>query len=135
MPAPLDLRELGEQARKRGDLPAAQQLYEQAVAQVRASGDRLRLAHTIRHLGDVHRQQQHWPDAESCYIEALEIYRGHPSPNPLDLANAIRPYALLKSNTGRDEEAWPLWTEARDLYQALGIDAGVEECSRWVGGS
>jgi len=135
MPTPLELRERGEQARKRGDLHAAQRHYEQAVAEMRTSGDQLKFAHTIRHLGDVHRQQKHWPEAEICYIEALGIYRTHPSPNALDVANAVRAYAVLKSDTGEDEEARPLWIESRDVYQSLGIQAGVDEYNRRFGGN
>ncbi len=119
------LREQGEQARARNDLPLAQDCYEKAVALLRDSGDPLRFAHTIRHLGDV-LAEQHAKEAEACFIEALVLYRAHrPS---LHTANAIRSYALLLSETGRHTEARPLWHEAELLYQAHAIEAGVEEC-------
>lgn len=124
------LRELGERARRKHDLSAAQAHYEQAVGLLRTADDPLKLAHTIRHLGDVHAASRHWSDAESCFVEALEIYRSHPSPGQLDLANAIRPYAVLKTATGRHEEARKLWAEAAELYRAQEITAGVEECLR-----
>jgi tetratricopeptide (TPR) repeat protein len=124
------LRELGELARNNLDLNAAQAHYEQAVVLLRTSDDRLKFAHTIRHLGDVHAEQQHWPDAERCLVEALEIYRSHPSPIALDLANAISAYAALKTETGQREEARALWAEACELYESEGIAAGVEECRR-----
>jgi tetratricopeptide (TPR) repeat protein len=59
------------------------------------------------------------------YNEALEIYRSHARTPPLDLANAIRGFALLKGNTGDTEEAKQLWQEARDLYAQVGVEAGV----------
>lgn len=124
------LRELGELARNTHDLSAAQEHYEQAVALLRSADDQLKLAHTIRHLGDVHAAREQWQEAEQCFTEALDIYRGHPSPDTLDLANAIRPFALLKTKTGRVEEARPLWAEAARLYESEGIAAGVEECRR-----
>ena len=124
------LRELGELARHNHNLSGAQAHYEQAVALLRGSADRLKYAHTIRHLGDVHAERQQWPDAERCFVEALNVYRSHPSPDALDLANAIRPYALLMTTTGRREEARALWVEAGELYESLGIAAGVEECRR-----
>jgi len=127
------LRELGELARNRRDLNTAQAHYEAAVVLLRTSPDRLKFAHTIRHLGDVHAEQRHWPEAERCFVGALDIYRGHPSPDALDLANAIRAYAALKTETGRHEEARPLWAEARSLYESEGIAAGVEECRRRAG--
>jgi tetratricopeptide (TPR) repeat protein len=124
------LRELGELARNRHDLSAAQEHYEKAVALMRSTDDQLKLAHTIRHLGDVHAAREHWAEAEQCFVEALDIYREHPSPNGMDFANAIRPFALLKTKTGRIEEARPLWIEAGKLYESEGIAAGVEECRR-----
>ncbi len=127
------LRELGEQGRRRGDRDAALECYEEAVALLRNSSDRLKFAHTIRHLGDLHREQSRWAEAEQCYMEALAEYRRHRLPGQLDLANAIRPYALLKTLTGRHDEARPLWLQAAALYAAEGIDAGVEECCRQAG--
>ncbi len=126
----ITLRELAELARDNHDLSGAQAHYEQAVALLRGSADRLKYAHTIRHLGDVHAEQQHWPEAERCFVEALNVYRSHPSPGALDLANAIRACAALKTATGRREEARALWAEAGELYESLGIADGVEECRR-----
>jgi tetratricopeptide (TPR) repeat protein len=127
------LRELGELARDSRDLHAAQAHYEAAVVLLRTSQDRLKFAHTIRHLGDVHAKQQHWPEAQRCYVEALDIYRSHPSPGALDLANAIRSYAALQTETGQREEARALWAEAGELYESEGIAAGVAECRRRAG--
>lgn len=124
------LRELGELARNTHDLPAAQTHYEQAVALLRTLKDPPKLAHTIRHLGDVHAGRGHWPEAGRCFTEALDIYRTHPSTGALDRANAIRSYALLKTRIDRRGEARNLWIEACALYQSAGIAAGVEECRR-----
>jgi tetratricopeptide (TPR) repeat protein len=124
------LRELGELARKSRDLSAAQAHYEAAVILLRTEPDRLKFAHMVRHLGDVHAELRHWPEAERCFVEALDNYRSHPSPRALDLANAIRAYAALKTETGQHEEARALWAEACELYESEGIAAGVEECRR-----
>lgn len=123
------LRELGELARRNGDLASAQAYYEEAVNRLRRSPNRLKFAHTVRHLGDVYAEQKDWSHAEPCFIEALDIYRSHPSPQTVDLANAIRAYAALKSARGTEEEARELWAEAGELYKAAGIAAGVEECN------
>ncbi|MCU1286926.1 MAG: acetyltransferase, family [Acidobacteriales bacterium] len=132
------LKKLGqiESDRNRGDL--ALPMYEEAVAIARelARGDgqdastALVLAHTVRHLGDIHLDAGRPQLAEPCYIEALEIYRSNPESDTLDLANAIRPFAILKDESGNLDEAKKLWTEARDLYAAVNVEAGVEECSR-----
>jgi hypothetical protein len=69
--------------------------------------------------------------AEPCYVEALALYRssGHTAPS-LDLANAIRPLAILRERVGNVDEAILLWREARDLYLAVNVRAGVAECSK-----
>jgi tetratricopeptide (TPR) repeat protein len=124
------LREPGELARNTHDLNAAQAHYKAAIALLRASDDQLKLAHTIRHLGDVHAQRQQWTEAEECFAEALAVYRNHPATGALDLANAIRSHALLNTRTGQRDAARALWREAGKLYESEGIAAGVEECRR-----
>jgi tetratricopeptide (TPR) repeat protein len=121
------LRDLGELER-RSDARAAREHYEEAVAIFREVNEPLRLAHTVRHLGDVHYEAGRAALAEPCYHEALAIYRGHPHTPPLDLANAIRSLAVLKGEAGETEEARRLWQEARCLYLATGVEPGVAEC-------
>jgi len=123
------LKRLGQIERDLGDVDAARPLYEEAVTLCRAEGDRLLLAHTIRHLGDIHRHEGHVDLAEPCYLEALTLYRSDEQTPPLDLANAIRPLAMIKENSADLEEARRLWEEARSLYAAVNIEAGVAECS------
>lgn len=103
---------------------------EEAVHVSRDEGDSLRLAHTVRHLGDLHRDAGRLVEADRCYGEALALYRAAPSPDALDVANALRPAAFLKLSQGERSAARALLSEARTLYQKAGIDAGVEECSR-----
>ncbi len=123
------LRLLGEVERKLHDNAAARQHYEEAVALYREHGERLALAHTVRHLGDVY-QEAHHPDlAEPCYREALELYRSSADAPPLDLANAVRSMAVLKSETGETAQARTLWQEARDLYAQVNVTQGVAESS------
>jgi tetratricopeptide (TPR) repeat protein len=124
------LRSLGEACRKLHDSAAARAHYEEAVAVCRLLGDPLALAHTVRHLGDVYYQAKELALAEPCYHEALDLYRAHPEAGPLDVANAIRSMALLKSKIGAAREARELWAEARQLYAANEIEAGVTECSQ-----
>ena len=67
--------------------------------------------------------------AESCYHEALALYRRDEQTSPIDLANAIRPLAILKDDAGEKEEAKQLWKEARDLYATVNVQEGVAESS------
>ena len=124
------LRSLGEVNRKLHDDAAARANYEEAVDLYRRLDDPLALAHTVRHLGDVYRHVNEPALAEPCYREALDLYRAHPETAPLELANAIRSMAVLKSDTGAVEQARDLWEEAKQLYIATGVEAGVAESSQ-----
>jgi tetratricopeptide (TPR) repeat protein len=126
------LRELGELERKIQNPAAARQHYEEAVSLLREAGETLVLAHTIRHLGDVHRDAGRLTEAEPCYVEALTIYRRQTNAPPLDLANAIRSFAVLRGDTGENKAAAELWREARGLYQFVGVQEGVAESDRQI---
>ena len=123
------LKGLGQIERDLGRGEAAWPLYKEAVALCRDEGDTLALAHTVRHLGDIHQDAGRAALAESCYNEALALYRSHDCTPPLDLANTIRPLAILKEGAGQVEEARQLWVEARNLYAAVSVPQGVAECS------
>lgn len=123
------LKKLGQLERDLGHGDAARPLYEEAVAVCRAEGNMRNLAHTVRHLGDIHRDAGHFDLAEPCYHEALSLYRSDKRTPSLDLANAVRPLAILKENTGDFEEARRLWEETRDLYAAVNVSQGVAESS------
>ena len=78
------------------------------------------------------RHAAHREAARSCYDEALALYRNADAPPTLDVANAVRPMAILEADLGNTGEALTLWREARDLYAAVDIAEGVEEAERWL---
>jgi tetratricopeptide (TPR) repeat protein len=124
------LKGLGQIQRDLDRGAAALPLYEEAVSICREEGDALLLAHTVRHLGDIHRDARRPGVAERCYVEAIAIYRSNEPTETLDLANAIRPLAMLKDEAGEVEEAKRLWAEARDFYAAADVQEGAAESSR-----
>lgn len=101
--------------------------YEEAVSHCREIGDRMLLAHTIRHLGDAHQDVDELRRAEASYGEALSLYRGSRSVRLGDLANAVRPFAILKERLGDRSAAIDLWTEAHELYSSIKMQAGIDE--------
>lgn len=124
------LGKLGHVEQDAGRHEIARVCFEEAVAVARAVADPLRLAHAVRHLGDAHRHARRLTEAEACYEEALSLHGGHAAgAAKLDHANALRPMAILKEERGQVEEARILWERARDLYGAVGIEAGVAECA------
>ena len=124
------LADLGQIERDLHCNDAALKNYEEAAAIYRAAGDVLDWAHTVRHIGDILRNMGRKDLAEPYFRTALDLYRGDAKTAPLDLANTLRGYALLMDDNGESVRAKPLWQEARDLYAAVGVDAGVKESSR-----
>jgi tetratricopeptide (TPR) repeat protein len=119
---------LGQLERDRKNIGAALKHYQIAVELLRKQDDPLALAHTIRHVADILRGEGNLEPAQRHYEEALAIYYdAHETTPPLDLANALRGYALLMEQCGKNEEATMLWRQAHALYDQLEIGAGVTE--------
>ena len=123
---------LGKFGHVQDDDEAKLACYVEAVAAARECDDPLQLAHAVRHLGDVHRHAGSREAAHACYDEALTLYRNADAPPTLDVANAVRPMAILQADLGNTGEALTLWQEARDLYATVDIAEGVEEAERWL---
>lgn len=123
------LGKLGHAEENAGRRDAALACYEEAVAVARRADHPLPLAHALRQLGDLHRKEGRLTVAEDCYAEALVLYGGQDAAPPLDHANALRPMAILKEESGRVDEARTLWQRARELYRTASIEAGVDECT------
>jgi tetratricopeptide (TPR) repeat protein len=118
----------GRQARKENNLPAARAHYAEAAAIYLGQNDALAYAHTIRHIADMYLDESNFAEARPLYEKSLEIYRGNLQTKLLDLANAVRPFALLHERSGDLAGARALWQEARNLYDSLRLEEGVREC-------
>lgn len=118
----------GRRARATGNLSESATQYAAALEHARASGNTLRVAHIARHLGDIFRESSLPDRAEPLLQEALMLYRTNRLTRVLDLANAVRPLALLYGSLGRRDDAKMLWQEARALYTAIGVSEGAAEC-------
>lgn len=122
------LKALAHVLRDTGRDEIALPFYEEAVALSRKAKDSLLVAHSVRHLGDLHRDAGRTSDSALCYEEAFSLYQDAPDPSPFDVANPLRPAALLREAEGDPEGARRLWTEARRLYDFAGVVEGVQEC-------
>ena len=127
------LKGLAQVERDANRLDTALTRYREAVSVARELGDALPLAHTLRHLADVYRETDRPDRALPIYEEALGLYRSEPDRSVLDLANCLRPMALLMEQLQRSPEAAAYWREALSHYEAAGIDAGVQECRTAIG--
>lgn len=111
---------------------AAEACLVEATTLARTTSDVLLFAHVLRHHGDLYLATDRAAAAEPLYREAVSLYRGASEARGLSVANAVRSLALQREAVGDNAEARQLWTEARELYGAAGIAAGVDECDDHV---
>lgn len=118
------LKGLGQILRDEGDKPAALERYAEAAAVCRELDDPLLQAHTVRHVADIQRELNLAVESEANYRRALAIYRSHPDTETLDLANAVRGYAVLQTAQDKRADAIALWQEAGELYERVWREPG-----------
>jgi tetratricopeptide (TPR) repeat protein len=128
MPNAAELIEDGRKARAEHRLEEARRLYAEAAQTYQREENPLAYAHTIRHIADMFLHEAKYAEAKPLYEEALELYRCNLGTKLLDLANTVRPFALLHEKMGDAETARQFWQEARNLYASLRIEPGVTEC-------
>ena len=101
----------------------AERGYARAAELARLNADPVGLAHALRHISDLARERGERSKAREHACEAVELYRK--GSDRLGLTNAIR----LKALSAADPiEAKTCWLEARELYSAMDVAAGVSEC-------
>jgi len=112
LPAALD--ELGDIRRRQGRLDEAVGLYERAVAiQRQTSGDDdPRVGLSLIGLARVHVAKSEFDQAEGLFTEALALMEAGWGKDDPDRLDALREYADLLSDLGREDEAAALRTEA-----------------------
>ena len=126
------LGKLGHVALDLDDPNRARTLFRESVAAARKADDPLRLAHAVRHLGQVNRRLGRLESAGQCYEEALALYDQAGTAHPLDHANALRPAAVLRQELGDFEAARLLWRRAANFYRVAGVEDGVRECEAYL---
>jgi tetratricopeptide (TPR) repeat protein len=119
--------EIAGQARAGDDLVGARNGYAKAAALARETNQPLLRAFALRHLSEIDLKADRPAEAMAHAEQALALYRRHGQEASLDAANALRLIALALEGLRRTPAAARAWTEARALYAALGIEAGVEE--------
>ena len=122
------LRALSEVERDLGHNDEALKLYEEGVAVCREVGDPLLVAHTIGTGAAASRRG-------ACRRRRAVLPRGAGTlSRPRECSSAgCRQRGTAAGDTQEDagdtEAARRLWEEALDLYEACGVQAGVDECS------
>jgi hypothetical protein len=122
------LKGLAQVERDLGRLGSSRSLLEEATALCRAAGAPLALAHTVRHLGDVHRLEDHLDHAQACCEEMLSIFRREHQVDALTWANGLRCQSVLTQPRGKVPEARRWWLQARTHCIPAQVAPGVAEC-------
>lgn len=115
-------------ARAEGRRVDARNAYAQAAALSREGGHTRLQAHALRHLSDIDREAGQADAALAHAEQALALYRAHGGGEGADMPNALRLKALALDALRRRDVAVTAWSEARALYAAAGVAAGVAEC-------
>jgi len=126
------LNDLAGTDRDLGNKAASIETYEELAELQKKNNNKLGTAHALRHLADICQEERFFEKAENQYIKAIQIYQNHRPRSSLNLANALRGYALLKIQLKQDKLSLPLWKEAKKLYEVNKIELGVKECDQWI---
>ena len=103
-----------------------------AIEYYKRAGDPLKIAHALRHQADIMCHMDCGIEAHTLYQKALDIYNKNKNTPPLDLANALRGYALNLVDMGHKEEARKIWEEVARQYASLGLTDGESEAQNWL---
>jgi hypothetical protein len=130
MAAPEMLMQRAKDERRHGDLIAAEAHYAEAASLACTEASPLLRAHALRHVAELAAERGAGERALEAAEEAVAIYASDAGTHRLNLANARRVRALALAALGRTEDSAQDWRAARELYEQLGIAAGVAECDR-----
>ncbi len=112
------------------EFEAALGLARQSLDHYEKGGNPHQLAHSRRHIADLMLHLDRLESAEKEYQQVIQIYRSLANFHEMDLANALRGYALLLEKKNKSIEAVIVWKEARGLYDKYKIAEGVQEADQ-----
>ena len=126
------LGRLGHVEMDRARWDEARAMFEEGIGICRNANDPCGTAHKLQHLGDVHHHAGRKAEALACYHEAMSLYRSQAEPPKLRYANTLLRVAVAEAEAGRADQAKPIFVEARELYRAVGVQEGVDDCSNRI---
>jgi tetratricopeptide (TPR) repeat protein len=121
---------LGEAARRQGDLDAAESELLEALSLARELGDEEAIAHDLGNLGLTLSQLEYFDDAAAAYSEQLAIARR--LRDPALQAVAIGGLGMLDFNAGRYGRAVSRYRRAAELQAGLSSLSEVEDLGGWL---
>jgi len=135
----------GQAAMKKEDYATAKKDFTLSRAAAEKAGDSVwqDLAGTISELGVIAREQQHYPEAEQLFQQALALHEKHDSADDPALGNAVQGLANIYMAEDEPAKAEPLLLRTVDIYKkafAAASDATTKAdygnhiawCSFWL---
>jgi len=129
LPAPLHfnlLHFLGVFALTRGDYEAARRAYEENLSEGRISGDKERIAESLRGLAATLGTQNEWVAAQTFFEESLAIHRE--LGNAFGIAGSLIGLGAIVLKLGNLKRARTLTEEALMIFRELGYTSGMCTC-------
>jgi tetratricopeptide (TPR) repeat protein len=121
----------GQVRRHRGDQAGASMYLSEAITLLRnelATQPECitsTLAYALTHAAELRSELGESAVAGTQIEEAVRLYRAIEPLPTLDLANALRVFAM-----NNEREALAAWTEAQTLYKTISLTAGIDEAQK-----
>jgi len=124
---PQELLEQGKEFLQAGQFLQAANVWQEAVAAFRVSGNKQGEALALSYLGFAYQQLGKWQEAESAIASSLSLIRNlNPNKNSqLILAQALNNQGHLQLALGKLTEAIKTWEETAAIYSQIGDTEGA----------
>jgi tetratricopeptide (TPR) repeat protein len=107
-----------------GDLTAAEETAERAIALIQERGHLLHLPDALRVKGMILRQQERWDEAKAAFDEAISTARS--MPYPYAESRALYEQGWMYKQQGLYKQAQTAFAEALAIFQRLGAQKDAE---------
>jgi len=121
------LMNLGLAYFQQGQYPEAIELFQQSLAMARDIGDRYTEGLSLMNLGSAYLNQGQYPEAIELFQQSLAMARDMGDLN--SEAKAWFHLGLVLEEVYREPDALGAYRNARELFQTMGLDAGVQLCN------
>ena len=124
-----NLIQRGQTLYKAGKFSQALEVWQEAIAALKASGDKLRQAMTLSNLSLAYQQLGEWQKAQQAIIESLNLLQDEqnlpfPERNQI-LAQTLNIRGRWELAQGQSQAALTTWQETTEIYTLLDDETGI----------
>jgi len=106
--------------------------YQQSLAFYQKTDLQDKVAHSLRHVADTFYSLNNIEEARSQYESVIEIYHSQENTNDVDIANALRGYALVLEKQNEKVAAAKEWATILSIYEKYNLQAGIKEAKQKI---